>query len=103
MPDIPAVTGEKIKELRKRMHLTQAELGQVLRVDAVYVSNLETGKKELADTPLRVLILWLMSVFGVAGGQAPHSSIPVVIAPQLPAVPRTKGRGPYRVAEEPQD
>lgn len=81
MSEQSQVTPEQIKTLRKRMRLNQTEFGAVLRVTQVYVSRLETGTNRLEDTSLRVLVLWLMSVFAVEGGETPHPSIPIVIAP----------------------
>ncbi len=43
MENISILIGEKIKEIRKKSRLTQAELAQVINVDPKYISRLETG------------------------------------------------------------
>ncbi len=41
--NISVLIGERIKEIRKKEGLTQAELAQKINVDPKYISRLETG------------------------------------------------------------
>lgn len=101
MAELAQVSPAQIRALRNRMRMTQTEFGEILRVRQHYVSQLESGDAPVADNALRVLVLWLMSVFGVEGGQTPHPSVPLVIAPAPAAtVRRTGGRGPYRLPDD---
>lgn len=79
MAELPQVTPEQIKQLRKRMALSQEQFAAMLRVTRPFVGRLETGAQAVEDTALRVLIRWLMSVYGVEGGEPPHPEIPIVL------------------------
>ena len=58
--------GERIKHLRKEMHLTQVEFGKVIGLDGTGVSKVETGDRGLTEaatklicTTYKVNYLWL--------------------------------------------
>ena len=88
-PDV--VTGEGIKELRNRIgfaaglgrRMTQAELGEVIGMTREHVAKIERGTYPVSEQT-RILVLWLMSIYGMPGGRPPHPSIPLVIVPHPP-------------------
>ena len=42
------IIGNRIKELRKKKHLTQFQLAELVDVSTVYVSYIENGKRQLS-------------------------------------------------------
>lgn len=42
------IVGNRIKELRKKKHLTQFQLAELVDVSSVYVSYIENGKRQLS-------------------------------------------------------
>lgn len=42
------IIGNRIKELRKKKHLTQFQLAELVDVSSVYVSYIENGKRQLS-------------------------------------------------------
>lgn len=54
-PETPALTGEDIRSLRERAHISQAVFGKYLRISTGYVQKLERGAKR-PDGPVLVLL-----------------------------------------------
>lgn len=44
MADVKKLLGQRIKELRKNKGYSQAELGELVQLEEVSISNIETGK-----------------------------------------------------------
>jgi transcriptional regulator with XRE-family HTH domain len=71
---MPHSLGEKLRYLREKRKLTQADLAQKLGLARQgYVSNLETGRK----APSLELVVHIADVFGVTTDYLLRDSIPV--------------------------
>ena len=63
------ISGLRIRELRKRLHLSNAEFGERIHVTAPYISMIETGRREPSVALLRSIAYefkvpfeWLLGV-----------------------------------------
>jgi putative transcriptional regulator len=54
-PETPDISGEEIRALRERAHVSQAVFGKYLRISTGYVQKLERGAKR-PDGPVLVLL-----------------------------------------------
>lgn len=80
--DGPVIGPEQIQELIRRMGLSQTDFAErVLEQSQPHVNKLVNGKAPLVRGSTRVLLRWLMAVYGVEGGRAPVPGIPV---PKVP-------------------
>ncbi len=59
MLDYKKIVGKKIKEIRKKLGMTQAQLAEKLDVEYKYVSRLETGTSSPSFTMLEKLAVTL--------------------------------------------
>lgn len=89
------ISGATIKRLREHIgyaaglgrKMTQEAFGEVIGVTRQHVAAMEKGRYPISEQT-RILLLWLMSIYGLPGGKPPHPSIPIVIVPHV--VPRVE-------------
>lgn len=75
--DGPAVDPSQIVELIARMGVSQTEFAEVLEVTQQHVNRMVNGKAPIVRGSTRVLLRWLMAVYGIAEGRPPTPVIPV--------------------------
>jgi hypothetical protein len=84
---------EDLKLLRRRMgNLSQAAFGKIVNMSGNNWARVENGRGPLVG-PLRVLVLWLMSVYAVPGGRTPHGPIPLLVVPFSDDEPASRSKG----------
>ena len=54
--EIKTIIGSEVKELRRILGLTQAELGEKLGIDDAYISKIERGLKPISSTQLFTIL-----------------------------------------------
>jgi len=83
------MNGQRLEELRKDAHLTQDELGQMLRISKHAVSSYERGKSEPSDA-IKVAMAQFFHVsvdylLGATRDPRPHTDSPsvIILSPRL--------------------
>ena len=79
--DGPPVEPWQIEELMRRMGLGQTSFAEAIEVSQQHVNRLVKGKSPVVPGSTRVLLRWLLAVYGIEGGRAPTPGIPVTQAP----------------------
>jgi transcriptional regulator with XRE-family HTH domain len=91
--NLPKMTREEIKTLRKSQKLSQAELGKRSNLTAAEISRIECGYKDITDAESASIAAALGVVLKLGGGLAKSGSLeapPVVVAGAAPvSAPQT--------------
>lgn len=77
--DSGRITPEQVKALMSAMGFdtNQTKFAKVLNVTPSYINHVLSGRKDVRNGPLQVLLRWLFAEYGIDGGRAPVPSIRV--------------------------
>jgi DNA-binding transcriptional regulator YiaG len=67
------MTAAQFRAIRKALHLTQSEWGQLLGISTVQVSRIETGARVLTETVARLAVM--IQKHGIAALQSAKSAL----------------------------
>ena len=84
--------GKRIKEIRKKLHLSQEELGEILGSGKSYISAVENDKSKLSvESLVKLLVNYQVNINYILGGVGKPMLVPEVIEVKVMAILKKQG------------